>query len=93
MKIHINIDEIVLHGFNYYHDSRQLAMSIEHELRSLVKENGLPKEFHKNNDISIIDSGSSFVAQSTNNNSTKIVGREIARSIYRGWSKDTILSE
>ena len=68
-------------------------MSIENELNRIVTENGLPKEFHKNNHIPMINSESSFVAQSTNNNNPKIVGREVAHSIYRGWSKVTNLSE
>jgi hypothetical protein len=84
MKIHFEIDELVLQGFDY-HDHRRIGLAIEEELLRLIKKNGLlnlnrPKyDSLQINDIQ--------VDLSLKNIHPKSVGTEIALSIYRGLTK------
>jgi hypothetical protein len=92
MRVNIEIDELVLHGFNLY-DREQVAQAIAQELNNIIKENprnGLipPVIRLQNNQISKIPkiegSFDTVPAASSKDKGLSIVGRSIARSIYDG---------
>jgi hypothetical protein len=80
MKVNIEIGELVLDGLDY-HDHRRISKAIEQELTRLISENGLSKWPTPQNKTPSIDAPS-FNAPSNMNPRT--IGRETARSIYRG---------
>jgi hypothetical protein len=82
MRIRIEIDELVLHGFNY-HDHGRISAAIKGELARLIRENGLPQGMNVAKEIPQIDAGSFNLSDRT---SPKAVGAQVARSIYRRWN-------
>jgi hypothetical protein len=84
MKIHIEIDELVLEGFEY-HDNHQIRIAMEQELLRLAGENGLSKKDLQEYQTRRVDAGSFNI--SSPNMTPKAVGGEIARSIYALISK------
>ena len=81
MKIHFEIGELVLQGFDY-HDHRKIGLAIEEKLSMLVKENGLLNINRKKYNLLQIDSIP--INLSLKNMDPKSVGSEVALSIYRG---------
>lgn len=82
MRIRIEIDELVLHGFNY-HDHERISAAIEEELARLIRENGLPRGMNVAKEVPLIDAGSFNLSDRTN---PKSIGAQVARSIYRRWN-------
>lgn len=80
MVIKIEINELVLHGFNY-HDYKRIGNAIEHELSKLIAKRGLPKGFAINNEIPKQDAGSFSIK----NQNPRAVGFEVAKSVFNAW--------
>jgi hypothetical protein len=88
MKIHLAIGELVLHGFEY-HDHRRIGIAIEQELATLIRDNGLPgKSSTATEEYEIIHINAGSFNAPVNMN-PKIIGIEVARSIYRGLEQLT----
>lgn len=83
MKIYLQIDELVLDGFDY-HDHKRISAAMKLELTRLIAEKGLGKALDRKNDSGQI-SATSFKVPSDRNPRT--IGAEIARSVYRGIKK------
>jgi hypothetical protein len=82
MEIRVQIDELVLDGFNY-HDHLRIAAAIERELAKMIRERGhdlthAPQQLHK------IDAGSFKVPSDMN---PRLIGAGIARSLYNGLKR------
>lgn len=76
MKIKIEINQLVLDGFDHA-DDRGISLAIEQEMLRLITNNGLLQIF----DRQITDvEGSSFKLKE--GNSTESLGVQIARQIY-----------
>ena len=83
MKIKVEINELVLHGFSY-HDHMRVGTAVEKELAKLIGRNGLPEAFTPagSSHISSLDAGS-FDLKNENPNH---IGVEIARSLFKAWN-------
>ena len=81
MKINIRIANLVLQGFDY-HDHKRINFALEQELTTLIRENGLPSGLSEGAEISQIDAPSFNIPADSN---PKIIGSEVARSMYRAW--------
>jgi hypothetical protein len=88
-RIHLEIGEIILHGFDY-HDYRRIGTAIEQELARLISDYGLKglivssahaSENHSENQSDIVDVGSFDAPMDMN---PRTIGTRAARSIYRG---------
>jgi hypothetical protein len=77
-KIHFEIGELLLDGFNY-HDHLRIKKAIENELIQLVSDKGLAHNIDGNSSNVVIDGGEFQLANTSNPN---YIGREIARSIH-----------
>lgn len=86
MKIHIEIGELVLHGFDY-HDSKHIRVAIEDGFTRLITEKGLPKGIGTNNEIAKLDAGSFIMAGHPN---PRAIGSKAAKSIYRAWESNLL---
>ena len=83
MKVNIQIDELVLEGFDF-HDHKRIGAAMKLELGRLVAEGGLGSALdQKNNPGSV--SAPPFSVPSDRN--PRAIGAEIARSVYRGMKK------
>jgi hypothetical protein len=83
MKIHIEINELVLHGFDY-HDHRRISLALEQELIRLINQNGLPTKLNQTYEKSNFDCGMFNISQ---NMTPKAIGVEIAHSVYRTFQQ------
>lgn len=79
MKVNIEIEKLVLHGFNY-HDHKRISTALEQELAKLIREKGLPENFTKKEEIPWIDAPSFNAPADMNPNN---IGTYVARSIYK----------
>ncbi len=75
VRVVINIDRLVLDGFDY-HDHLRISRAMEVELARLVNENGPPKS----KSMPAINAGAIQVGE---NLGPRAVGTEIAQSVYR----------
>lgn len=75
VRIVINIDRLVLEGFNY-HDHLRISRAMEHELSRLVRENGLAQGTY---DLPVVDAGAFSVQPG---GTPRSIGIQTARSIY-----------
>jgi hypothetical protein len=83
MKINLQIDELVLEGFDY-HDHKRIGAAMKLELARLVAERGLGSVLdQKNNSGSV--SAPPFNVPSDRN--PRAIGAEIARAVYKGMKK------
>lgn len=82
VRVVINIDKLVLEGFDY-HDHLRVSRAMEMELARLVNENGPPRTTN----APTIDAGAIRVGE---NLGPRTVGIEIARSVYKslGMARD-----
>lgn len=80
MKVKVNIDSIVLTGFND-NDASGFAQELEQELSRLVRENGI-------SGISSIDALGPGTVHLAHSAKSELDGKHVARSIYRSLSKD-----
>lgn len=76
VRVVINIDRLVLEGFDY-HDHLRISRAMEQELSRLVREKGPPRT----SDLSAVDAG---VINMREHAAPGTVGIDIARSVYRG---------
>ena len=76
VRVVINIDRLVLEGFDH-HDHLRISGAMEQELSRLVRENGPPRT----RDLPTVDAG---VINMRENTVPRTVGIDIARSVYRG---------
>jgi hypothetical protein len=76
VRIVINIDRLVLEGFDY-HDHLRISRAVQHELSRLVRENGLAQGMY---DLPAVDAGAINMRE---NMGPRMTGIEIARSVYR----------
>lgn len=80
LKIHLNIDELVLHGFDK-DSTAHIGKIIESELARLIADKGLPNTMPlQNHNLDLID-GASITVQPSQKN-TRNLGSVIAKSIY-----------
>ena len=78
MKVHLEIGDLVLEGFNF-HDHPRIRNSMEQELSRLIREGGLPS--HTNGaTIPKIDAGSFNI---TKNTEPAVIGSNVASMIYK----------
>lgn len=78
MRVEIEIDKLVLHGFDYQ-DHKRIGMALEHELDRLVKDNRVLERFTKGAEIPEIVVPSFSVPTDMN---PRTIGIEVARSIF-----------
>jgi hypothetical protein len=83
VKIDLQIDALVLEGFDY-HDHKRIGAAMKAELARLITENGLGSPVGWMRDSGQI-SAPSFKVPSDRNPRT--IGAEIARSVYRGMRR------
>lgn len=79
MKFRVNIDELVLEGFDF-HDHRRIASALKTELARLIAEDGLYRTTRREAESARI-SAPSFRVPSDRN--PRMIGNEIARSVYK----------
>jgi hypothetical protein len=82
-RVHVEIDELVLTGFDH-RDRFRIASAMELELVSLIKEKRLPTGLAKGRTTHQVDAPS-FNAPADSNPRT--IGIETARSIYKGLGR------
>jgi hypothetical protein len=82
MNIELHIEELLLHGFEQK-DHAAIGNAVRGELERLLTRNGLPEGFGGAEHRATLDGGSFSVAPGAHPGA---VGREIARSIYRGMT-------
>jgi len=82
-RIEVNIEELVLHGFDP-RDRYRIGEAVEQELTRLFTEKGVPPGLEKSGDIPHLDGGS--VKIESNLKASK-AGVSIARSVYGGLRK------
>ena len=83
MKINLEIDELVLEGFDF-HDHKRIAASMKVELARLITEKGLGLQLDQTSDLGRV-SAPDFNVPSDRNPGA--IGREIARSVYKGLKR------
>jgi hypothetical protein len=83
MRIEVNIEELVLHGFDPG-DKYNIAESIERELTLLLSTSGLPRAFDKMTKIDQMDIGSFELRPGLR---AETIGSLIGRSVYRGLKR------
>ena len=81
MRINIEIEKLVLNGFDF-HDHRRISRAFKQELFKLIRENGLPDLFTQGDEILQIITPA---FNSPNKSQQRIMGTEVARSIYEAW--------
>lgn len=81
MRINIEIERLVLNGFDF-HDHKRISAALEQELAWLIRENGLPEGFTQGDKIPIIYPPSFTAPEDMN---PRKLGTEVARSIFRAW--------
>ena len=97
MRIHVEIDQLVLQGFNNKHDTDQIDQDIENELaRLLTAKDGIEKNNNKvikSRDGEIINrmDGGSFNLGSGHSIS-KLAGASIAKSIHQAMHATELTS-
>jgi hypothetical protein len=77
MKIDIEIEKIVLNGVEDY-DNKEFSLALGQELTRLIKENGLPEEFIKGEELGNIILSFNSLEKTT----SEILGIDIARSLF-----------
>lgn len=77
MKIHLNIDQIVLHGFNI-ENAPYVGKIIQSELTMLLKTTNVKQL--KSHSRDLVSLGSIVIPSDQNN--PKLLGKIIAKSIY-----------
>ena len=89
MKIKVEINELVFHGFNY-HDRMRIGAAIEQELVRLIGNGGLPKGLAVGaiNHVPSVDAGSLNIK----NQNPSAVGAEIARSLFNALNTSKAIS-
>lgn len=80
MKVHLEIGELVLEGFEY-HDHKRIASAMQRELARLISQRGLANAQGVRDRVEGLE-GPSFTVPRDRNPRT--IGEEIARSVYRG---------
>ncbi|MDA4121760.1 MAG: hypothetical protein OK456_01115 [Thaumarchaeota archaeon] len=83
MNIDIHIDELVLEGFDF-HDHKRIAASMKVELARLITEKGLGMQLDRTSDLGRVSAPAFNVPTDRN---PRAIGREIARSVYKGMKK------
>jgi hypothetical protein len=82
MKIHLEIGELVLQGFDF-HDHPRIRHAIERELSRLIMESGLPG-YRNGASIPKIDAGSFDLPKNTE---PGVIGANVASLIYKGLTE------
>jgi len=82
-SVELHIEELVLYGFGPG-DRRTIGDALERELASLLGEQGIPNSLSSRKTIDEIQ-GATFRA--TQNARPTTIGRQIARSVYQGFSR------
>jgi hypothetical protein len=82
-KINLEIDTLVLEGFDY-HDHKRIGAAMKVELARLITEKGLGSAADLMGDSAQIRAPSFEVPSDRN---PRAIGAEIARSVYRGMRK------
>lgn len=80
LRIEVNIDELVLHGFSPAERYR-IGEALEGELTRLLTEGGLPSGLVKGGQVDRLDCGSFDVKQGSKGES---IGLQVAKSVYGG---------
>jgi hypothetical protein len=83
MNIEFNIEELVLHGFDY-RDRIPISKAVEHELARLLSEQEIPSLVTANNDLTNLEGGSFDVAP---NSHPRVIGAQIAQAVYKGMNR------
>jgi hypothetical protein len=78
MKIHIEIEQLVLYGFSY-HDHKHITSAIKRELATLITEKGLPQGISEKKQISNLHTSSLQIQIKSD---PKSIGMHVAGSIY-----------
>jgi hypothetical protein len=79
-NIELNIEELVLHGFQPG-DRQRISLAVQQELSRLFAEQGVPPGLSSGGAIPSIDAGS---FNSTPNAKPNAVGQQIANTVYTG---------
>ena len=87
--IEINIDEIVLHGFESV-DAERIKTEVQTELARLISEKGAPALFSSPNKLKLIDAGKISLSKGTKGSS---MGSEIAGSLFNGLNSQKNISK
>lgn len=80
--IHVEIDELVLHGFRP-RDRFAIAEAVTRELDGLLRERALPPALLGGGDLARLDGGSFAIAPGSR---AETIGRQIAHVVYEGWA-------
>jgi hypothetical protein len=83
MNIEFNIEELILHGFDY-RDRIPISKAVEHELARLISEREIPALATANNNFTNLEGGSFDVAA---NSHPRVIGAQIAQAVYRGLNR------
>jgi hypothetical protein len=79
-NINLHIDELVLHGFAASERYR-IAEALEHELKRLLSDQGIPSALHADQEIAHLHGGTFEVSS---NAKAEMIGIQVARAIYGG---------
>ena len=87
MKINLNIDRLILNGFDKDNPSN-IGKIIESELTRLLESKNTHDINLKSHNADLVDGGY-ITIQSTNQNNAKSIGTSIAKSIYSSLGNNT----
>ncbi len=82
MNIELEIEKLILEGFPIGNRHR-IGAAIEQELTRLLTEQGIPPSLSQGGEIPSLDGG---VFEVSANAKPETIGRQIAQSIYGGFS-------
>ena len=82
-NIEISIDKLILHGFSHV-DRHRIGYALENELTRLISEQGIPSALSTENNYDQLDGGNVNIS---NTSKAEITGRQIAQSVYTGFTK------
>lgn len=81
--LRLHIEELIIDGA-IAGDRTRIARAIERELRRLIAERGVPEVLSRSGTMPRLDGGHFQVAPGSRPDA---VGRQVARSVYRGMSR------
>ena len=82
-NIKLHIEKLILDGFEPG-DQYKIAQAVEGELTLLLAEQGVPPSLAQGGDVAHLDGGSFTIVSGA---SAGEVGTQVARTVYRGFSR------
>lgn len=83
MNVHLQIEELILHGFTPA-DRQRIGAAVEEELTRLLVEQGVPPTLANGGLLARLDGGSFSVSATAK---PQQIGRQVAQAIYKGLGR------